>query len=64
MNVSNADHAPSELLPSDVIARQGVHAYVSTACHHGLHPRCCKNCKFCAAPCACYCHALTKDAAK
>ncbi len=32
------------------------HNYVSTACHHELHDRCRKQCKFCAQPCGCWCH--------
>lgn len=32
------------------------HTYTSTACHHGLHDRCRKQCKFCAVSCACRCH--------
>jgi hypothetical protein len=31
------------------------HAYVSTACLHGMHSRCIKSCKFCEAPCGCGC---------
>lgn len=31
------------------------HAYVSTACLHGIHSRCIKSCKFCSAPCQCDC---------
>lgn len=30
--------------------------YLSTSCHHGLHPRCRKECKWCRKPCACACH--------
>jgi hypothetical protein len=50
------DRSPAEPLPADVIARQGAHAYVSTACWHGLHPRCRDACKFCGTPCECRCH--------
>lgn len=32
------------------------HDYLSTACHHGLHPRCRRTCKFCDTPCRCDCH--------
>lgn len=32
------------------------HAYVSTACMHGIHDQCRKECKFCKAPCGCACH--------
>lgn len=32
-----------------------VHHYVSTACQHGLHERCRRECKFCKAKCACEC---------
>jgi hypothetical protein len=32
------------------------HIYLSTACHHGLHDRCRKECKFCAVRCLCSCH--------
>jgi hypothetical protein len=32
------------------------HAYLSTACHHELHDRCRKLCKFCDNPCVCKCH--------
>lgn len=31
------------------------HTYTSTACQHGLHGRCRKNCKFCGTPCLCPC---------
>lgn len=34
----------------------GQHDYLSTACHHGQHDRCRKECKFCAVPCKCACH--------
>lgn len=37
------------------------HDYLSTACHHGLHERCRKTCKFCAAPCKCECHAAHQN---
>lgn len=50
------DRAPAEPLPADVIHRQGEHPYVSTACWHGLHPRCRDSCKFCAEACRCTCH--------
>lgn len=36
------------------------HDYFSTSCLHGLHERCAEKgaqCKFCAAPCRCECHA-------
>jgi hypothetical protein len=33
-----------------------MHDYLSTACFHGLHGRCRRNCKFCDAPCNCACH--------
>lgn len=33
-----------------------VHEYISTACHHGIHARCRKMCKFCDQPCGCHCH--------
>ena len=32
------------------------HAYLSTACRHGLHDRCRKTCKFCGTACLCSCH--------
>lgn len=32
------------------------HQYISTACHHELHDRCRKSCKFCAVACQCPCH--------
>lgn len=32
------------------------HAYTSTACYHGLHDRCRRECKFCSVACACSCH--------
>lgn len=32
------------------------HAYVSTACHHGLHDQCRRRCKFCEIACSCPCH--------
>lgn len=35
----------------------GEHTYTSTACYHKLHDRCRLKCKFCDAPCRCYCHA-------
>lgn len=35
---------------------QVVHQYLSTACLHGLHDRCRKQCKFCTAECICACH--------
>lgn len=35
------------------------HDYVSTACHHDLHDRCRKVCKFCDVPCGCRCHLST-----
>src|SRR5687767_10005861 len=34
----------------------GGHDYLSTACFHGLHDRCRRECKFCAQPCRCECH--------
>ena len=34
------------------------HDYLSTACHHDLHDRCRKECKFCATPCKCPCHGI------
>lgn len=33
------------------------HHYRSTACLHGLHERCRKQCKFCGVACNCECHA-------
>lgn len=33
-----------------------LHAYRSTACFHGLHERCRKQCKFCCVLCDCSCH--------
>jgi hypothetical protein len=38
------------------------HNYLSTACWHGKHDQCRKECKFCKAPCKCECHDK-KDAA-
>ena len=32
------------------------HVYTSTACHHGMHDRCRKECKFCGVKCRCACH--------
>lgn len=32
------------------------HDYLSTACFHGLHDRCRKECKFCGVACKCDCH--------
>lgn len=37
------------------------HFYLSTACKHTLHDRCRKTCKYCEAPCDCWCHALAED---
>lgn len=34
----------------------GEHDYLSTACHHGIHLNCRKQCKFCGVPCKCVCH--------
>lgn len=39
--------------------RGWAHRYVSTVCRHHPHvaaARCRNTCKFCAAPCRCYCH--------
>jgi hypothetical protein len=33
-----------------------LHVYLSTACHHGKHSECRKECKFCPATCGCGCH--------
>jgi hypothetical protein len=33
-----------------------MHVYTSTACHHDLHERCRRVCKFCDQPCGCACH--------
>jgi len=57
----DVDRAPAEHLPHDVVVRQGAHDYLSTACWHGLHPRCRDDCKFCAAECACRCHRAKSD---
>lgn len=35
---------------------EDTHAYLSTACLHGLHGRCRRTCKFCEQPCLCLCH--------
>lgn len=32
---------------------EAAHDYTSTACQHGFHERCRKNCKFCQVPCRC-----------
>lgn len=38
------------------------HDYISTACHHELHDKCRRSCKFCAAMCGCACgHPVTDD---
>jgi hypothetical protein len=34
------------------------HLYTSTACQHGRHNRCRRQCKFCDARCLCPCHAF------
>ena len=34
------------------------HDYLSTACFHGLHAPCRKQCKFCDAQCRCSCHVV------
>lgn len=36
------------------------HDYLSTACHHGLHDRCRKVCKFCPTACRCVCHLIAE----
>ena len=36
------------------------HNYISTACHHELHERCRKQCKFCESECRCKCHDTTR----
>jgi hypothetical protein len=33
-----------------------IHLYVSTACQHGVHAECRRECKFCTSPCLCPCH--------
>lgn len=43
--------------------RAAPHAYVSTACLHGLHDRCRLVCKFCSAPCSCGDPECSHDAA-
>lgn len=35
---------------------QPAHHYTSTACQHGIHDQCRRECKFCSASCACSCH--------
>ncbi len=35
---------------------QEEHDYLSTACFHGLHEQCRKQCKFCDVECRCDCH--------
>lgn len=35
--------------------------YLSTACHHQLHTRCARTCKFCAAACRCECTHTEQD---
>jgi hypothetical protein len=52
----------------------GKHAYYSTGCRHGRHTYCLGvegqagpkrpgECKFCAAPCICWCHQEAPDVA-
>jgi hypothetical protein len=48
--------APEPLVYKDADAP---HDYLSTACLHGLHDRCRKQCKFCSVACKCACHATT-----
>lgn len=38
------------------------HEYLSTACYHGLHERCRKECKFCGVKCNCPCHEMEQKA--
>lgn len=33
-----------------------LHDYLSTACYHGQHDQCRKQCKFCEVGCNCGCH--------
>jgi hypothetical protein len=39
------------------------HDYLSTACFHGQHDRCRRQCKFCDAACNCECHKAELSAA-
>lgn len=48
---------PKEVPASTTIIKTGEgHDYLSTACFHGLHERCRKECKFCGQWCKCKCH--------
>ncbi len=41
-------------------AKEQDHDYTSTACYHGKHDRCRRQCKFCSTPCRCSCgHPVT-----
>lgn len=58
---------------ADVISEDGTHVYWSTHCRHGRHEDCAAieiapgvarrpaQCKTCAAPCVCPCHAAGGD---
>lgn len=39
--------------PDEFFETGNTHDYLSTACYHGLHERCRKECKFCATKCRC-----------
>lgn len=39
--------------PAEDGGEAAVHAYVSTACQHGLHDKCRLTCKYCGDPCVC-----------
>lgn len=41
--------------------REVAHDYLSTACFHGLHERCRRECKFCGVQCRCECHTAEAD---
>lgn len=50
------------LPPAGHVALDGdPHLYLSTACWHGLHGRCRRQCKFCDIGCLCGCHSQAPE---
>lgn len=49
------DHARAIAATLEAAVARDQH-YKSTACHHGIHVRCRRECKFCDRPCRCFCH--------
>lgn len=45
---------------TEAVEHAGGHHYLATSCHHDLHGRCRRTCKFCQAACECGCHRPTE----